>query len=115
VQTLHRLTLIEMETPTPPEPLPQPTVGTEVPIDAAAGSPRSEPIGAIDKVPGSVLARNVKAVFICWILVFGLVGAQMSWILRPFIGNPDQPFAWFRDRESNFFEAVVRTIGRLFS
>ena len=27
-------------------------------------------------------------------VVFGLVGAQMGWVLRPFIGNPNQPFQW---------------------
>jgi len=41
------------------------------------------------------------------------VGAQMGWDLRPFIGNPNQPFAWLRPRESNFFEGVVKTFGKL--
>jgi len=27
-------------------------------------------------------------------------------LLRPFLGNPNLPFHWFRLRESNFFEAV---------
>jgi len=39
-------------------------------------------------------------------VVFGLVGAQMAWMLRPFIGNPNSPFTLIRSRESNFFEAV---------
>ena len=40
-----------------------------------------------------------------WILIYGLVGAQMSSILRPFVGYPDQ-FALFRKIHSNFFIAV---------
>ena len=47
-----------------------------------------------------MLGRHVKVVFGCWMIVFGLVGAQMSWILRPFIGSPDMEFAWFRPRGS---------------
>ncbi len=34
-----------------------------------------------------------------------MVGAQMSWVLRPFIGG-GREFALFRPRGSNFFEAV---------
>ena len=57
-----------------------------------------------------VLGKHVKRVFQLWVIVFALVGAQMGWVLRPFIGSPDLPFIWFRGRESNFFQAVFRTI-----
>ncbi len=49
---------------------------------------------------------RVRLIFRCWVIVFALVGAQMAWILRPFIGNPNLPFTPFRERGSNFFEAV---------
>ena len=49
------------------------------------------------------------AVIYAWMLVFALVGGQMSWILRPFIGSPDMPFAWLRPRDGSFFEAVLRS------
>lgn len=62
--------------------------------------------GPLDMLEGHVLGRHVKMVFRCWVVVFGLVGAQMGWVLRPFIGNPHLPFEWFRHRESNFFLAV---------
>jgi hypothetical protein len=102
LQTLHRLTLS----------LPaSPVVGEVSPSSAAANA---EPSGALDSPAGSILGRNVKLVFAVWLAVFGLVGAQMSWVLRPFIGNPAQDFSWFRPRESNFFEAVARAIGNLF-
>ncbi len=55
---------------------------------------------------GHILGRHVKTVFYIWVIVFGLVGSQMSWVLRPFIGDPNQPFSLFRPKGSNFFEAV---------
>ena len=55
-----------------------------------------------------------RATFRVWVVIYALVGAQMGWILRPFIGSPTLPFEWFRGRESNIFVAVVRTIGTLF-
>lgn len=43
-----------------------------------------------------------------WILIFGFVGTQMAWSLRPFIGSPDRPFQLFRaDQEGNFYSAVL--------
>ena len=60
-------------------------------------------------------ADHVKTVFRLWVVVFGLVGAQMGWVLRPFIGNPNLPFTWFRPRESNFFVAVLQAFSNLFS
>jgi len=49
-----------------------------------------------------------------WIYIYGAVGAQMAWILRPFVGSPDLPFTLFRDRESNFFLGVLESIRQLF-
>lgn len=71
------------------------------------------PPGALDRIEGHILGQHVKTVFRLWVVVFGLVGAQMGWVLRPFIGNPEMRFTWFRARESNFFEAVMGIIGRL--
>jgi 2-keto-3-deoxy-galactonokinase len=70
--------------------------------------------GALDQIEGYVLGRHVKKVFGCWVIVFGLVGAQMGWVLRPFVGSPGTPFQWFRERESSFFEAVLETVRNLF-
>ena len=53
-------------------------------------------------------------VFRAWILIYAIVGAQMGWILRPFIGAPNAPFQWFRARDSNFFVAVWESLLRLF-
>ena len=70
---------------------------------------------AIESPINLPLGQHVKKVFTCWLIVFGLVGAQMGWVLRPFIGSPDMPFQFFRARESNFFDAVLRMLWNLFA
>jgi len=66
--------------------------------------------GPLDRIDGAIIGLNVRKVFTVWMLVFGLVGAQMGWVLRPFIGSPNRPFQLFRERHSNFFEAVLNTL-----
>jgi hypothetical protein len=82
--------------------------------DEKAESKEIESTGALDRM-GKVTTRKAKGVFRIWTIVFALVGAQMSWVLRPFIGSPALPFEWFRVRESNFFIAVARSLVNLFS
>lgn len=65
--------------------------------------PRQPPAG---KTPA-------RRVFEAWTLLFGVVGAQMGWVLRPFVGDPALPFALFREREGNFLLAVLRSLGQL--
>jgi hypothetical protein len=72
-----------------------------------------EPEGPLERLEGHVLGRHTKAVFRCWMILFGLVGAQMGWVLRPFIGSPGTPFTWFRERKGNFFEAVWQALQSL--
>jgi hypothetical protein len=114
LQTLHRLT--ELPAPSAP-PIPQ----TSIAVESAEGSedvivaPEQDRLSALDMPKGHVLAQHTRTVFRCWVVLFALVGAQMGWVLRPFIGSPNLPFSWFRERQSNFFEAVLRSLGELFS
>ena len=55
-----------------------------------------------------------QTVFRVWIVIYAVVGAQMAWILRPFIGTPDLPFQLFRPRSSHFFEGLWHAIQALF-
>jgi hypothetical protein len=117
LQTMHRLSVDVLRPRLPDAPVPPPT---SPPAEPPAATPAAADnvlgaAGALERLPGAVLGRNVRIVFVCWVAVFGLVGAQMSWVLRPFIGDPSQPFEWFRHRESNFFEAVGRALMGLFS
>jgi hypothetical protein len=100
LQTLHRLSILDTHTPAPP---------------GEAARESAEPAGALDPVENRVLGKHVKRVFQIWVIVFGLVGAQMGWVLRPFIGSPNLEFVWFRGRDSNFFQGVFRTFLSLFS
>lgn len=59
---------------------------------------------------GGAAARHI---FRVWLALFALVGVQMSWLLRPFIGRPGAEFTWFRAREASFFQAVWEHLGRL--
>ena len=100
LQTLHRMTILRSEAsatsmtqPSPPEP----------------------EMGPLEHPREHVLARHVKTVFRIWVIVFGLVGCQMAWVLRPIIGHPNQPFTWFRHPDSNFFQAVAKAAIKLFS
>jgi hypothetical protein len=111
LQTLHRLYNAQFNVPPP---LPSMTEAPLVEGEPAFPEPSMDP-GALDRLEGQVSSRNVRHVFRIWVLVFGLVGAQMGWVMRPFIGDPHKPFALFRPRESNFFQAVVDTSLRLMS
>lgn len=53
---------------------------------------------------------GVGKLFLVWVVVFGLVGAQTGWILRPFVGSPDLPFTWFRPKQGSFFEGVGKSL-----
>lgn len=139
LSTLHRLTLVQdeqreetatsstrslevapqFETPTPipawnepvsdkPAPLPI------VPMANVSNRNVSSRNGALERQQ-QPLGRSVMTVFYTWILVFGLVGSQMSWVLRPFLGHPDKDFVLFAARESNFFEAVFNLLSGVLS
>lgn len=119
MQTLHRLSIVEQQKARAANSEPEPTPATPQTPETPAQSLKSiwleEPGGALDRLEGHPLGRHVTTVFRCWVIVFGLVGAQMGWVLRPFIGNPNQPFEWFRTRQSNFFEGVWHAFVKLFS
>ena len=101
LRTLHRLVVATTEPPPEPAPPALPPV-----------IPGSE--SAIDPLEGRLMGRHEKLVFRCWMVVFALVGSQMAWVLRPFLGNPKLEFTWFRGRGSSFFESVWQHLANLF-
>jgi hypothetical protein len=86
-----------------------PAIHPTEPVDVEP--PAVEPPRAA-RVPAPPVESN--RVFYVWMAVFGLVGAQMGWVLRPFIGSPEVPFTWFRPREASFLEGVIRSLRSLF-
>jgi hypothetical protein len=49
-------------------------------------------------------------VFKFWIIIFAFVSMQLAWNLRPFIGSKELPFELFREREGNFYLAVIHSV-----
>lgn len=59
------------------------------------------------------LGRPELRVVVAWTFVYALVGAQMSWMLRPFVGSPNLPQEMFRDVESNIFAGLAEALKHL--
>lgn len=66
--------------------------------------PLPQPKTPIRRPSRSVADRTFRV----WLLLYAVVGAQMGWVLRPFIGDPDMPFEFFGARDANFFIDVLR-------
>jgi hypothetical protein len=116
LQTLHRLTSPQVSSPAIPVTPIETKLPGEQPSDATVDVRDrvfAEQPSPLEMVEGETLGRHTRLVFGCWVVVFAVVGAQMGWVLRPFIGSPTQPFEWFRVRQSNFFEAVLHALGSL--
>ncbi|MEM1011528.1 MAG: hypothetical protein AAGI46_04825 [Planctomycetota bacterium] len=134
LQTLRRLVEPIKPASPPPPPPPQPSpppppasstpeesepLDTQEQMDAYAAKhgltqrSRREP-GALDRLQSGPTDATVRLIFRVWVVIFALVGAQMSWVLRPFVGGygPGE-FVWFRERGGNFFERIVQIIGEL--
>jgi hypothetical protein len=82
-------------------------------VDASPDDPEAVEPSALDMPPGQALGEHTRTVFRVWVVLFAMVGAQMGWVLRPFVGRPELPFEWFRERQSNFFAAVLGALGPL--
>lgn len=123
LQTLHRVLSLDESPDEPNTNEPHIAPSTEPPATNAgfyepaleAPPDESTPSSPLDMPAGQVLGRHTRSVFRCWIVLFSLVGAQMGWVLRPFIGQPDLAFTFFRPKESNFFSAVAGALWNLLS
>jgi len=92
----------------------------DVSPDQTQGAPKAQSAppefkghSPLERLGGQLISGEVKSVFRIWLVVFALVGAQMGWVLRPFIGAPGQPFTWLRPKQSNFFMAVASDLAHL--
>jgi hypothetical protein len=78
-----------------------------------AGYPMARPAASRPGTPAGQRPASMTLLYI-WILLFGFVGTQLAWTLRPFFGSPGQDFALFRSIEGNFYAEILRTIANLF-
>jgi hypothetical protein len=81
---------------------------------SAAAPPAGAPVVPSAAVPPLIGEQRTRKVLGVWIVLYAVVGAQMGWVLRPFIGDPEQPFVLFRGREANIFADILRSLGQLF-
>lgn len=86
--------------------------GNGAPVMYPAGHPMARPMPAQAAVPTEKQAS--MTLLYVWILLFGFVGTQLAWTLRPFFGSPDKPFQIFRSIDGNFYVDILRTLGHLF-
>jgi len=80
---------------------------------ANAPSPLSDP-ATVPNAPAPLADRPVNMSLLnVWIVLYAFVGTQLAWTLRPFFGDPGQPFEIFRAIEGNFYVNVVHTLIKL--
>lgn len=48
-----------------------------------------------------------------WLILYGFVGSQLGWTLRPFFGAPGAPVTLFREQDSNFYMHMLNTLADL--
>jgi len=105
-RTIVKLTSRIVPLATAPEPPADDSERVEPPIAGMAAEPA--------RIAAAIHNWAVVRVFGFWMVAFALVGMQMSWVLRPFIGSPRSDFTWFRPRQDSFFEAVANALRMLF-
>jgi hypothetical protein len=87
---------------------PVPAAGAPAPQPFPQAFPHQRPIRQAEPTPPSM------ALLYIWILLFGFVGTQLAWTLRPFFGNPDMKFGLYRQIDGNFYAEIFRTLSHLF-
>ena len=80
-----------------------------LPVPAPGDAKAMAPQPAAGERPASMILLYI------WILLFGFVGTQLAWTLRPFFGSPGAPFELFRDIDGTFYGDILRTLSSLLS
>ena len=62
----------------------------------------------IDKSVEKENRGKLKLFLKLWFAMFGFIGAQLSYTLSPFFGNPSKPFIFFTEVQRNFFTDMSR-------
>ena len=60
-----------------------------------------------------VYPRKALTIMRAWVLLFGFVGIQLAWTLRPFLGDRNQPFRVFGTYQGNFYAAIIYAVNQL--
>ncbi|MGE0145195.1 MAG: hypothetical protein AB7I19_18670, partial [Planctomycetota bacterium] len=92
---------------------PPPTTATTATATDTSLEASPTPMPQSEHAPRRDVVKSQR-IFAAWLVIYSIVGAQMGWILRPFIGSPDLPFTLFRERDSSFFGGVWTALQQLF-
>jgi hypothetical protein len=79
-----------------------------------AGQPFPHHPGLAVRAPRAEPTPPSMALLYVWILLFGFVGTQLAWTLRPFFGSPGMKFSLYREIDGNFYAEIFRTLSHLF-
>jgi hypothetical protein len=71
------------------------------------------PLGPEPRPPAQSTPPSMTLLYV-WIFLFGFVGTQLAWTLRPFFGSPGMKFSLYREIDGNFYGEIFRTISHLF-
>src|SRR6266568_3787874 len=60
-----------------------------------------------------VYPRKALTIMRAWAILFGFVGIQLAWSLRPFLGDRNRSFQILGTYEGNFYTAVIYAVNQL--
>lgn len=66
----------------------------------------------LDKM-GKAPSRTRETLFWMWAAVYALMGGQLAWLARPFIGSPNAPFQFFRGAGGSLYQELARSAWNL--
>ncbi len=69
-------------------------------------SKRAQEDGKSSFVQGSDICLPI------WMLLYGFVGTQLAWTLKPFVGSADGPFIAWNPEQGNFYTAIIDSVWR---
>jgi hypothetical protein len=64
-------------------------------------------------MPATNNKQKAQWFLMAWAVMFALIGAQLSYTLSPFFGDPTKTFILINEGGSNFFLDVMETIGNI--
>lgn len=62
----------------------------------------------------SIYPKQALKILLIWMMIFGFVGTQMAWTLRPYLGAPGLQYEFVRKSgEGNFYQAIWQSMKTL--
>lgn len=72
-------------------------------------------VGWLFRAAATLRGRPMRSATVwLWGLLYGVVGAEMSWALRPWIGWPGEPYRFFKGTHGSFLESLLRVVDIVF-